>query len=147
MENIKRIIIPQKIFSQLIAHAEATRPNEAVALVAGSTKDETAFAELVFTPENIDNSTATFTVDPLVLLKIYTEVERQDKQIIAIFHTHPAPPKPSSTDLSFMEVNPYIWLISSTSNPDQPKGYYLLSNRTLNEIEVKITINENIKKD
>jgi proteasome lid subunit RPN8/RPN11 len=147
MENIKKIIIPQHLFLQLITHAEATKPNEAVALIAGKTEDEIAFAELVFTPNNIDNSTATFTVDPLVLLKIYTEVEKQDKQIIAIFHTHPAPPKPSNTDLSYMEVNPYIWLISSTSNPEQTKGYYLLIDRTLKEVEVKIIGNEKIKKD
>jgi proteasome lid subunit RPN8/RPN11 len=147
MENIKKIIIPQHLFLQLIVHAEATKPNEAVALIAGKTKDEIAIAELVFTPENVDNSTATFTVDPLVLLKIYTEVEKQDKQIIAIYHTHPAPPKPSITDLSYMEVNPYIWLISSTSNPEQTKGYYLLSNRTLKEVEVRIVINDKTKKD
>ncbi|NHK30720.1 MAG: M67 family metallopeptidase [Asgard group archaeon] len=147
MENIKRIIIPQHLFSQLITHAEATKPNEAVALIAGKTEDEIAFAEVVFTPENVDNSTATFTVDPLVLLKIYTEVERQDKQIIAIFHTHPAPPRPSSTDLSYMEVNPYIWLISSTTNPEQTKGYYLLSDRTLKEVDVKIVRIEKTKKD
>jgi len=141
MENIKKIVIPKHLFSQLIAHAETTKPNEAVALIAGKIEEEIAYAELVFTPENVDNSTATFTVDPLVLLKIYTEVEKLEKQIIAIFHSHPASPKPSNTDLSYMEVNPYIWLISSTHNLNQPKGYFLLGDNTLKEVQVEIVKN------
>lgn len=147
MENVKKIIIPQELFYQLVAHAEATKPNEAVALIAGKIKDDIAIAKTVYTPENIDHSKATFTVDPLILLKIYTEVENQEKQIIAIYHTHPAPPRPSNTDLSYMEVNPYIWLISSTSTPERPKGYFLLSDSTLKEVQVEIIRNENISRD
>ena len=89
-------------------------------------------------------------VDKTFLLDCIDEmatVEKQDKQIIAIYHTHPAPPRPSNTDLSFMEVNPYIWLISSTSTPEQAKGYYLLNNQKLIDIEVEIIRNEKMKRD
>jgi proteasome lid subunit RPN8/RPN11 len=33
--------------------------------------------------------------------------------VIGIFHSHPAKPAPSSTDIKFMEINPVAWLIYS----------------------------------
>jgi len=138
MDNIEEIVIKQALFSELVAHAKNCLPNESVSIIAGEIKDNIAYAELVYTPENIDNSKVSFTVDPLVLLDIYNSVEEKGKIIIGIFHTHPAPPSPSSTDLNFMEVNPYVWLISSTKNIEQPSGFVLKNNGELKEVKVSI---------
>ncbi|NHJ47670.1 MAG: M67 family metallopeptidase [Asgard group archaeon] len=142
MKNVRKIVIPYGLFSQLIIHAEATKPYESVAVIAGRIEDDIAYSEKIYTPENIEQSRVSFTIDAYVLLEIYTEVEKLDKQIIAIYHTHPAPPKPSSTDLEYMEVNPYIWLISSISSPDRPKGYLLLENSKLKEVDIEIRKNQ-----
>jgi proteasome lid subunit RPN8/RPN11 len=138
MEHIEKILLPNYILEQLVKHAEATKPYEAVAIIAGFVEGVIAHSEIVYTPVNTDRSRISFTIDPLVLLDIYNEVEKLGKQIIAIYHTHPAPPSPSSTDLEYMEVNPYVWLISSLTSPDQPKGYILLKNNTLKDVEVEI---------
>ncbi|MGC9778216.1 MAG: M67 family metallopeptidase [Candidatus Heimdallarchaeota archaeon] len=138
MIDVETIVIPRRLFDILVNHAKESRPYESVSIIAGNVKDNIATAEFVYTPENIEKSTVTFTVDPIILLDIYTEVEKKGKYIIGIYHTHPAPPKPSATDIDFMQVNPYVWLISSTSNPENPKGYILENNNSLRKVEIMI---------
>ena len=136
--QIDKIILPKSLLTKLVKHAKKSSPNESVAMISGKIKGTVAYAEKVYTPENIDKSTTTFTVDPLTLLKIYTEIEEEGKELVAIYHTHPAPPKPSGTDKSYMEVNPCVWLISTTKKPEEPKGYQLEENDTIKEVEVTI---------
>lgn len=138
MDDVDKIIIKEKFFLQLVEHAKNCLPNESVSIIAGYIEDKIAYAELVYTPENIDKSIVTFTVDPLVLLDIYNAVEEKGKTVIGIFHTHPAPPQPSKTDMTYMEVNPYVWMISSTNNIENPSGFILKSDGELKEVEVSI---------
>ncbi len=138
MDEVKKIIVKEELFLQLIKHAKNSLPNESVSIIAGYVKDEIAYAELVYTPENIDKSPVTFTVDPLVLLDIYNAIEEKGKTIIGIFHTHPSHPRPSKTDMNYMEVNPYVWMISSTNNIENPSGFILKSDGELKEVEVSI---------
>ena len=81
-------------------------------------------------------------VDPLVLLDIYTEIEQRGEELIGIFHTHPASPYPSGTDRHYMEVNPYVWLISSTNAPTKPRGYLLMNDGKLKEITFNLAEQE-----
>jgi proteasome lid subunit RPN8/RPN11 len=136
--QVDKIILPKELLAKLVAHAKKSSPNESVSMISGTIKDRVAFAEKVYTPENIDQSTTTFTVDPLTLLKIYTEIEEEGRILVAIYHTHPAPPQPSGTDRLYMEVNPCIWLISSTKKPEEPKGHILEENGNVKEIDVSI---------
>ena len=36
--------------------------------------------------------------------------------VTRIFHSHPAPAKPSTIDIKYMKINPIPWLILSTTN-------------------------------
>ncbi|MHA1124427.1 MAG: Mov34/MPN/PAD-1 family protein [Candidatus Heimdallarchaeota archaeon] len=136
--QVDKIILPKELLTKLVAHAKKSSPNESVSMISGSIKDGIAYAERVYTPENIDQSTTTFTVDPLILLEIYTEIEEEGRILVAIYHTHPAPPQPSGTDRHYMEVNPCIWLISSTKKPEEPNGYLLEENGNLKEVAISI---------
>ena len=139
MMDVKRIEISKTQLTRLVEHAKATSPYESVSIISGVIKDDTAIAEKIYTPENIDKSTTTFTVEPLTLLEIYTEIEEENRQVVGIYHTHPAPATPSATDRLYMEVNPCVWLISSTKSPEKPKGYLLKEDKTIEEVEIKIT--------
>jgi len=136
--QVDKIILPKQLLTKLVVHAKKSSPNESVSMISGYIKDGIAYAEKVYTPENIDQSTTTFTVEPLTLLEIYTEIEEEGRILVAIYHTHPAPPQPSGTDRLYMEVNPCIWLISSTHNPEIPKGYLLEEKGNLKEVKVSI---------
>ena len=139
MIDVDSIVIPEELFEKMVIHAKNIAPYESVSIIAGTIKERQALAEKVFTPENIDKSTVSFTVDPLVLLDIYTKIDESDLEVVGIYHTHPALPYPSGTDKKFMEVNPSVWLISSTSEPNKPKGYLLREKGELKNIEVIFT--------
>lgn len=145
MIDIDSIVIPEELFEKMVKHAKNTAPYESVSIIAGTIKDKQALAEKVFTPENVDKSTVSFTVDPLILLEIYTKIDEIDLEVVGIFHTHPAPPFPSGTDKKFMEVNPSVWLISSTSEPTKPKGYLLRENGKLKNVEIIFTDKTTLK--
>ena len=44
-----------------------------------------------------------------------TNAEEKRLQVAGIFHSHPAGPAPSLTDAKFMEINPVVWVIYSTT--------------------------------
>ena len=139
MIDVEAFSISKKLFATLVHHAMKVAPYESVAIIAGKVKGKKAIAKRVFTPENTDNSTVSFTVDPIILLTIYLEIEQREEQLIGIYHTHPASPYPSSTDRRYMEVNPCVWLISSTRNPAQPKGFLLQEDGRLKEVIINFT--------
>jgi proteasome lid subunit RPN8/RPN11 len=64
--------------------------------------------------KNSDASPTSFRIEPQELINAYLTAEKRNLSVIGIFHSHPAPPIPSSTDKIFMEINPVIWLIYST---------------------------------
>ena len=139
MIDIDSISISKDHLKTMVDHADKSSPYESVSILAGVVKDKEAEVMKVFTPENIDRSTVTFTVDPLQLLDIYTDIDSKNLEVVGIFHTHPAPPYPSGTDKLYMEVNRCVWLISTTSKPTEPKGYLYLENRKLKNIEIIFT--------
>jgi proteasome lid subunit RPN8/RPN11 len=65
--------------------------------------------------KNAEASRVSFTIAPDDLLHAYALAEKKGMQVAGIFHSHPSPPKPSGTDVQFMEVNPVVWLIYSTT--------------------------------
>lgn len=138
MLDITNFILSKKLLNKLVSHAKKSAPKESVAIISGKILDDQAIAEKVYTPENIDQSTVTFTVEPMLLYKIYTDIEKEEKTLIGIYHTHPAPPYPSATDKKYMDLNRVIWLISSTATPDKPKGYILTDQNNLKEVVITI---------
>lgn len=65
--------------------------------------------------ENAHTNRVSFEVPAHELLKAYKIAEEKRLQVAGIFHSHPSRPEPSSTDTRFMEINPVVWLIYSTT--------------------------------
>ncbi len=56
-----------------------------------------------------------FTIPPEELLQVYRLAESKNLEVMGIFHSHPSTPAPSRTDEKYMEINPVVWLIYSTT--------------------------------
>jgi [CysO sulfur-carrier protein]-S-L-cysteine hydrolase len=100
------VVISPAVRAELIAHAEAERPNEACGLI--SLRD--SVAERYFPGTNVAASPYRFElrIDPEVW---FLEDEGYE---LAVFHSHPAsPPRPSRTDvenIGLWEGRPYVIL-------------------------------------
>lgn len=87
---------------------------------------------------NIDESPVTFGIEPTELLHAYNFAEKEGMEVIGIFHSHPARPWPSSTDIKFMEINPVIWLIYSTTQSQLKAFVYDDDDNIVKEIAIRI---------
>ena len=117
---------------QLTRLARSSLPNESCAFLLG--KNDRVVEILAM--QNADQSAISFSIEPQEVLRAYDVAESKKLQVIGIFHSHPARPAPSNTDKKFMEINPVVWLIYSTTE-QKFKAYVYDSD--VREVAVKIT--------
>jgi len=129
----QRLVLSSKQASELKKLAVDSLPLESCALLAGKMSNDDFVVSEVIVAKNADMSQVTFSIEPNELLDAYNKAESQGLDIIAIFHSHPAPARPSATDIKYMEINPIPWLIMSTTNNDM-KAF--LFDGTIHELEV-----------
>ena len=81
----RRIELPAELWQQLVTHARAALPHEAVGLLAGSTGRVTAAIPL----PNIAPCDE-FLADPHAQYLAERRIRRDGAQLVAIYHSHPA---------------------------------------------------------
>jgi proteasome lid subunit RPN8/RPN11 len=87
--------------------------------------------------KNSDASPTTrFRIDPQELINGYLRAEKMGLNVVGIFHSHPAPPIPSSTDKIFMEINPVVWLIYSTLTNESRA--YIYEQKKVREVRLRV---------
>jgi len=111
-------------------HAERILPDEAVALLFGTISGISVHVTRVELMENTSPDARTsFSVSPEVEYGLLVEAEKRGESLIGIFHSHPAPPRPSQSDLRNMRFNPVVWLVASKLTGSWiVKGYVLEEN-------------------
>jgi proteasome lid subunit RPN8/RPN11 len=127
------IVLTNDQLTQLANIAKSALPNESCAFLLGD-GNELEVTE-VMPMNNSDKSAYSFTIAPDDVLAAYRNAESKGLQVMGIFHSHPGKPFPSSTDKKFMELNPIVWLIYSTT--ENRFEAHLLGN-TPENIEIKI---------
>ena len=134
--QVTRMSLPERFLGQMIREARRVWPLEACGLLLGGIEGEVALVSDLKLAQNIEKSTISFTIDPQILLQVYLGAEQEGKELVGIFHSHPAEAKPSTTDMKFMKMNPVIWFILS-----MPKETYAAYRLQGNEIvPVKVVL-------
>jgi proteasome lid subunit RPN8/RPN11 len=109
---MKTIFLSAAQIRKLEGIAKGALPNESCAFLLGHNDKVKEILEVL----NSDESPVTFRIESKDLLNAYYLAESKGLQVIAIFHSHPTKPWPSSTDVKFMEINPIVWVIYSTTD-------------------------------
>jgi [CysO sulfur-carrier protein]-S-L-cysteine hydrolase len=118
--------------TELTKLAKDALPNESCAILLGDNDKVIKILPV----RNIDESPVTFSIEPAELLHAYDLAESKGMQVIAIFHSHPAKPSPSSTDIKFMQINPVVWVIYSTTK-NQLRAFVYDDNDIVREISIR----------
>ena len=113
---IRRLVLNSKHTQELKKFAIDSLPLESCALLGGNIHGEDAIVRKIIFAKNADKSQDAFSIEPNELFEAYKEVENSGLDVIGIFHSHPAPAVPSTTDAKYMEINPIPWLVMSTVN-------------------------------
>jgi proteasome lid subunit RPN8/RPN11 len=113
--KIKRIILNESQYKSLFDISEENYPIEGCAILLGLVKEDIVVTTDIEKTINKERSRILFQVDPKIVLDIYNRADREGKEVVGVFHSHPSMPIPSMIDMSYMDVNPIIWLILSTT--------------------------------
>jgi len=80
----------------------------------GHIHDNKAVVKDVILTDNVEKSPVNFTISPEQTLQGYIQAQKNNMEIVGIFHSHPnSEAHPSTTDQRYMEINPYVWVIFS----------------------------------
>ena len=132
---MESIVLAQKEKDKLVTHAISEQPSESCAMLFGKKVGDNWNVKEVFLTQNIDDSQTNFTISPEELLKGYQIAEKNQLEVVGIFHSHPnSDAIPSNTDKKFMQNNPVPWIIFSGVNNDLRA--YLLDSDVI-EIPIK----------
>jgi proteasome lid subunit RPN8/RPN11 len=132
---MQSISLTVRQIEELVSIAKDVLPDESCALLLGENNEVVEILPM----RNVDESPVTFGIESTELVDAYNLAESKGLQVIAIFHSHPAQPSPSSTDIKFMEINPVVWLIYSTTEW-RLKAY--VYEDYVKEVTIKITARE-----
>ena len=122
---MESIVLAQKEKDKLVTHAISEQPSESCAMLFGKKVGDNWNVKEVFLTQNIDDSQTNFTISPEELLKGYQIAEKNQLEVVGVFHSHPnSDAIPSNTDKKFMQNNPVPWIIFSGVNNDL-KAYLL----------------------
>ena len=129
------IVLAQKEKDKLVAHAIEQQPSESCAMLFGKKVGDDWNVKEVFLTQNIDNSQTNFTISPEELLKGYQIAQKNQLEVVGVFHSHPnSDAIPSNIDKKFMQNNPVPWIIFSGVTSDLTA--YLLDSDVI-EIPIK----------
>jgi [CysO sulfur-carrier protein]-S-L-cysteine hydrolase len=129
---MKTIFLNAAQIRMLEGIAKDALPNESCAFLLGHNDN----VKEILKVRNSDESPVTFRIESADLLHTYYLAESKGMQVIAIFHSHPTKPWPSSTDVKFMEINPVVWVIYSTTD-DQLRAF-IYDDDLVKEVHIRI---------
>jgi proteasome lid subunit RPN8/RPN11 len=137
--QIQSFILNQFQVERLACLARDSLPNESCALLLGNYTNKENEIQVIETL-SMKNSdalpTTRFRIDSQELINGYLRAEKMGLNVVGIFHSHPAPPIPSSTDKIFMEINPVVWLIYSTLTNESRA--YIYEQKKVREVRLRV---------
>ena len=110
-------------------------PYEACSLLLGISSHYKFLVKELYHMRNVDLSETAFQMGLPDLISAYKYSSKKKLNVIGVFHSHFLGTTPSKKDLTYMELNPVVWLIYSVD--DCKFGAYKL-NSTLEEVPLNI---------
>lgn len=132
------LTLPQSIFDQIIAHARESSPHETCGLLAG--KDN--LINKIFELENkeLESPKTRYALDPVQQFAVLKKIHTSDKQLLGIYHSHPASPAyPSATDVKLAFYPEAAYFICSLATVKPVLKAFRIENEKITEIKFRIS--------
>ena len=128
-----KIVLLQQHQNEIIQLAKDSTPREICGLIAG--KDN--LSEKVFPITNIENSPTSFRMAPKEQLEALLDIEKNNLDLLAIFHSHPnGPHHPSPTDILKSNYPNKPNIIISCINDHWDIYAFIIANGTYQAIKI-----------
>ncbi len=135
---LRSIYLSTEQSSNLLARAQESLPDEVVALLFGVISDNIVFTKRIEYLKNESQSTRTsFLINPEVQYSLLMQADERGEEMVGIFHSHPAPPRPSTSDIKNMQLNPVVWIVASKTSGNWIMKAYVLEKESPVEIQIQ----------
>jgi [CysO sulfur-carrier protein]-S-L-cysteine hydrolase len=131
------LLITENQINSLISSTKEDLPNESCSLLLGNIVDCEYRVKVLKRMNNIAHSENSFNMEPDELIKVYQWASSKELDVIGVYHSHLDGGRPSATDVSFMRINPVIWLIYELSG-SRFRAFMLVQDN-LKEVKIKIS--------
>jgi proteasome lid subunit RPN8/RPN11 len=110
---IEELRIPRIELDLIQAELEENKPYEACGVLIGTIDGMTAHVEKAIPIRNVKRTQRSFELDPKEHYNAWNEAEKNGKEIVGVYHTHPVTcAVPSLWDRETMQNDTSIWLIA-----------------------------------
>jgi proteasome lid subunit RPN8/RPN11 len=110
--SVSELVLPDELWSLVLAHLQANMPNEGVGLLSTVDSGGAVRAVRFYPGRNLNESPTRFTMDPLDVLRACEDMEREGTRLGVVVHSHPVTaPEPSRTDLRELAMPGVVNLI------------------------------------
>jgi [CysO sulfur-carrier protein]-S-L-cysteine hydrolase len=100
MRPFTRLVLPEAVLAELIAHAREAAPLECCGLLAGHIADGIGAVSAHYPIENVVRSPTEYETDARGMLFAFRAMREHGIELLAIYHSHPASaPVPSRHDV------------------------------------------------
>jgi proteasome lid subunit RPN8/RPN11 len=111
-----KLIITKKHIEDLKKYSLSHVPIEACSLLLGVVKDLSFIVSETYHMKNLDGSVNSFKMAGTDLIAAYQYAFENKLDVVGIYHSHTSGVRPSTKDMTYMEINPVVWLIYSVSD-------------------------------
>jgi len=112
MEKIEELRMSHKELNVIKNEFEINSPYESCGVLIGTIYGNTANVEKAIPITNIKRTRVSFELDPMQLYNAWNDADKNGKEIVGIFHTHPNHSAvPSLWDRETMNNTHLVWLI------------------------------------
>jgi proteasome lid subunit RPN8/RPN11 len=101
MFRFARLVIPDLLLEEVVAHARAEAPRECCGLLAGHVRDGVGVVTARYPIENAARSTTEYETDARGMFFAFRKMRESEIELLAIYHSHPtSAPIPSRPDIA-----------------------------------------------
>jgi proteasome lid subunit RPN8/RPN11 len=110
---IRELKISHKHIERIQSELESNKPYEACGVLVGTINGTTALVEKALPITNSKRTRTSFELDPKEHYNAWNEAEKDGKEIVGVYHTHPVSSAvPSLWDRQTMQNETCVWLIA-----------------------------------
>jgi proteasome lid subunit RPN8/RPN11 len=129
------VVVPRRIYDELLAHAREDAPNECCGLIGGTDGS----AATVYRAQNAEASPLRYNLDPQDQFRIMSEMDEAGEELVGIYHSHTASPAyPSQTDINLAAYPDAIYLIVTLAEGEEPLRGFNIVDGQVSEAELSI---------
>lgn len=89
---------------------------EVAGFLLGTSSEDSVYVEELVVGDNLDSSPYSFKLEPYAIIKCYELARILNLEVVALIHSHPAPPYPSVKDRAGMKLWPIPWVIVDSTS-------------------------------